>query len=162
MSYCRFSSDNFNCDLYIYEDVSGGFTTHVASNRQRTWIKLFYWITDKRLKFGNYKTRWRRFRLFKIPLFLTHKKIDGAFDGKTFNDDTISDVLKKVDALKRCGYKIPECSYNTIKEECESLIPKCSVCGCTGNHSCNNKVKSTSCELDQCLVCPCCKNKEKK
>ena len=33
MSYCRWSTDNFKCDLYCYEDVNGGFTTHVASNR---------------------------------------------------------------------------------------------------------------------------------
>ena len=33
MSYCRWSSDNWKCDLYCYEDVSGGITTHVAGNR---------------------------------------------------------------------------------------------------------------------------------
>lgn len=29
MSYCRWSSDNFKCDVYVYADVSGGWTTHV-------------------------------------------------------------------------------------------------------------------------------------
>ena len=33
MSYCRWSSDRFQCDLYCYEDASGGWTTHVAGNR---------------------------------------------------------------------------------------------------------------------------------
>lgn len=33
MSYCRFSSDGFNCDVYVYEDCAGGWTTHVAANR---------------------------------------------------------------------------------------------------------------------------------
>lgn len=35
MSYCRWSSDHFECDVYVYEDVSGGWTTHVAGRRQR-------------------------------------------------------------------------------------------------------------------------------
>lgn len=26
MSYCRWSTDDFKCDLYIYEDVAGGWT----------------------------------------------------------------------------------------------------------------------------------------
>src|SRR5687767_6611694 len=34
MSYCRWSTDDFQCDLYCYEDVSGGFTTHVAGRRK--------------------------------------------------------------------------------------------------------------------------------
>ena len=35
MSYCRWSSDFFECDVYVYEDVSGGWTTHVAGRRRK-------------------------------------------------------------------------------------------------------------------------------
>jgi hypothetical protein len=33
MSYCRWSSDSFRCDVYAYEHVGGGFTIHVAGSR---------------------------------------------------------------------------------------------------------------------------------
>jgi len=33
MSYCRFSSNNFSSDLYIYESIDAGFVIHVASSR---------------------------------------------------------------------------------------------------------------------------------
>ena len=33
MSYCRFSSDDWQCDVYVYADVAGGWTTHVAAVR---------------------------------------------------------------------------------------------------------------------------------
>jgi hypothetical protein len=33
MSYCRWSSDFGECDVYVYEDVNGGWTTHVAGRR---------------------------------------------------------------------------------------------------------------------------------
>jgi len=33
MSYCRWSSDNYQCDLYMYEDCSGGWTLHMAGRR---------------------------------------------------------------------------------------------------------------------------------
>jgi hypothetical protein len=35
MSYCRWSSDHFECDVYVYADVSGGWTTHVAGRRRK-------------------------------------------------------------------------------------------------------------------------------
>jgi hypothetical protein len=35
MSYCRWSSDHFECDVYVYEDCSGGWTTHVAGRRRK-------------------------------------------------------------------------------------------------------------------------------
>src|SRR6185369_2318044 len=33
MSYCRWSSDDWRCDLYCYESEDGGWTTHVAGRK---------------------------------------------------------------------------------------------------------------------------------
>jgi hypothetical protein len=33
MSYCRWSSEHFECDVYVYANVSGAWTTHVAGRR---------------------------------------------------------------------------------------------------------------------------------
>lgn len=33
MSYCRFSTDDHTCDVYVYEDAHSGWVTHVAGNR---------------------------------------------------------------------------------------------------------------------------------
>jgi hypothetical protein len=32
MSYCRFSTDNFNSDVYVYESEQG-YVVHIAENR---------------------------------------------------------------------------------------------------------------------------------
>lgn len=34
MSYCRWSSMNFSCDLYVYEHVGGYWAIHVAGRRR--------------------------------------------------------------------------------------------------------------------------------
>lgn len=34
MSYCRWSSDDYQCDIYAYE-AEDGFVVHVASSRKR-------------------------------------------------------------------------------------------------------------------------------
>lgn len=33
MSYCRFGSDQFRCDVYVYESVGDFWAIHVAGNR---------------------------------------------------------------------------------------------------------------------------------
>ena len=33
MSYCRFSSENYHCDIYCYAHVNGGFVTDVTDGR---------------------------------------------------------------------------------------------------------------------------------
>lgn len=33
MSICRWSSDNFQCDLYVWEDYMGGYCSEVAGRR---------------------------------------------------------------------------------------------------------------------------------
>lgn len=33
MSYCRFSSDDWQCDVYVWADVDGGWRTEVAGRR---------------------------------------------------------------------------------------------------------------------------------
>ena len=34
MAYCRWSSNDFQCDIYVYADCTGGYTTHIAANRR--------------------------------------------------------------------------------------------------------------------------------
>lgn len=34
MSYCRWSSDDWQCDVYVYADANGGWTCHVADRRR--------------------------------------------------------------------------------------------------------------------------------
>ena len=35
MSYCRFSDDDFRCELYAYQSVSGRYLLHLAASRIR-------------------------------------------------------------------------------------------------------------------------------
>src|SRR5690348_16129614 len=36
MSYCRWSSDDYQCDVYVWADYAGGYRTEVAG-RRRVW-----------------------------------------------------------------------------------------------------------------------------
>lgn len=109
MSYCRFSSDNGQCDLYCYES-NEGFVTHVACYRQRAWKRLFHFLTDKRMKIPGiaYRPRLTRFYLFGFPRWLTHKRLGLPSDGKMFIDESESLMFERIVGLYIEGYNIPE------------------------------------------------------
>lgn len=97
MSYCRFSTPM--CDLYCYEDVSGGFTTHVAAARH-TKASLAAIKSGELLKAGD--------KMEKIGL---------PHDGESYNDSTIEEFLTRVKALKAAGYMVPDRVIAEIESE---------------------------------------------
>lgn len=113
MSYCRWSSDNWKCDLYCYEDVSGGITTHVAGNRivgdipkvpfilnvdNKTWLKAH----RKQMRFLGKAKR---------------ESIGLPYDGETFNDPDYESFLKRLFHLREAGYNFPDCVIEEVSME---------------------------------------------
>jgi hypothetical protein len=114
MSYCRWSSDDFKCDLYCYEDVSGGFITHVASNRVVGEVP--------RLEWEDLETN--------IDQFMASSKAQSAFletaerrpiglpcDGQRFNDPDLDSFLARLEALRAMGYHLPDYVLEDVRDE---------------------------------------------
>jgi hypothetical protein len=141
MSYCRWSSNNWMCDVYVYADVSGGYTTHIARSR-RAVAPIPDLPLDKVPSFGGklskekremvYPSRlhkacaslafrawalWHRHvhmrSLDRIPL----RPIGGPYDGKTFNDDTPGQCALRLSNLKAMGYAVPQSAIDALWEE---------------------------------------------
>lgn len=115
MSYCRWSSDDFQCDLYCYEHCDGGYMTHVAGNRLVLTTPL-----PKPQPFTpeNMKAWYRRHK--RVERMLKKCKrvpIGGPHDGKSFWDETPQALLDRMLYLKQCGYRVPDYAINTIREE---------------------------------------------
>ncbi|MEE9386376.1 MAG: hypothetical protein V3V08_23425 [Nannocystaceae bacterium] len=106
MSYCRWSTDDFQCDLYIYEDVAGGWTIHVAGNRvlfteelpppvsmfEAGWVErhslVMEWLGDE--------TKHHR-----VDIELPHA-------GECFSEPTPAAAADRCEELKALGYQFPE------------------------------------------------------
>ena len=113
MSYCRWSSMNWKCDLYCYEGT-GGFTTHVAGNRVQgnapellpltappdEWLKAY----RKQLAFLKNAER--------VDIGLPH-------DRETFVDPDLERFLERLMYLREVGYIFPDYVIESIKEEME-------------------------------------------
>ena len=115
MSYCRWSSDDYQCDLYIYEDYLGGWTTHVAAKRRVFKEPLPALVPTTK---DNQDARWARYTLVKRMLDEADLVAIGLpADGKSFNDPTLEDLRDRVKALRDMGYRVPPRVLETIEQE---------------------------------------------
>jgi hypothetical protein len=122
MSYCRWSSDDYRCDLYCYEDVHGGYTTHVASSR-------YDWEPPTPSPYSAEGMK----ALMKKPggsdwaeaSKAYHDKLQAApltpinlpFDGQSFNDPDLISFRQRLTDLRSAGYRFPQDVLDTVDEE---------------------------------------------
>lgn len=146
MSYCRFSSMNWRCDVYVYEDVGGGWTTHVAGRRKvvppipdllcspvsmaiHRWSGC-YW--DRQARKLVYPNRWRAvvYRLWNRLASFWHNRVHmGSLnfipmrpiglrhDGQSFSDPTPIDCAERLERLRAEGYKVPQEAIDALRSE---------------------------------------------
>lgn len=140
MSYCRWSSNNFQCDVYVYADCNGGWTTHVAGNKlvippipeppfsmvivrnaeiDKTSRKLVYQRKRDKL-IANITSH--LYMLLKKPhdwtlAIIPHKNIGLPHDGESFNHETAAECAKHLEYLRGLGYKVPQYAIDALNEE---------------------------------------------
>jgi hypothetical protein len=99
--------------VYAYEDVNGGFTTYIASNRivgdvpevppvgsvsSQQWSQAY----DKQMKYLD---------------TAAHEPIGLPFDGEAFNDPDLESFEQRLRNLSEAGYHVPEHVFQIIAEE---------------------------------------------
>jgi len=115
MSYCRWSTDDYQCDVYVYEDVAGGFTTHVATNRPVYKKDLPPKISDIA---ENFDAFFKRQGIIHDMLENAERKAIGLpHDGETFNDDTAIECAIRLEHLKSIGYNVPQSAIDALRSE---------------------------------------------
>lgn len=125
MSYCRWSSCDFDCDVYVYEDVHGGWTTHVASRRHVIAEPLPEPVRLPR-PFTN-----EQFNAWYARSQAASRAIDAAelvdiglpHDGRTFNDPTPGECADRLEVLREMGYHVPQFPIDALREEAAEVAP---------------------------------------
>lgn len=116
MSYCRWSSDDWKCDLYCYHSCGGGYITHVASQK-------YIDVPVNPHSFGGAAfEKWLDFHEVQMAFLDTAemKEIGLPHDGMSFNDPDLEAFLERVNCLKETGYIVPHWVFEMIEEEIES------------------------------------------
>ena len=120
MSYCRFSCDDWSSDVYCYEDVNGGYTTHVAGNRLVGEVPKVPHILraspDEWTKAHNVQMAWLR--------SAERTLIDLPHAGAMFNDPTPEAAHERLLSLRALGFHVPDHAIEALAEEINPLTKK--------------------------------------
>lgn len=117
MSYCRWSSDNFQCDIYAYES-DNGYEIHVAGYKTvgvppEVDFSLIY-PTQTEESIAEYvrqsqaNSKWLG-ECERVPIGL-------PYDGASFTLDTLDEFYDKLIELREIGYRFPDIVLKAIKE----------------------------------------------
>lgn len=114
MSYCRWSTDDFRCDIYCHESCGGGWDIHVAAVRHRLKnLPPLIPFTPENL------TAW--FERHKKVMAMVHRAkrftIGLPYDGRSYNEPTARDTANRLIELKRVGYNVPQGAIDALLEE---------------------------------------------
>lgn len=114
MSYCRFSDNDFQCDVYCYE-AEGGYVINVAGNRPVldgtlppavafSQDTIDAWLERHRLVMEWVERAERR------PIGL-------PYDGDFFVEPTAAGAANTLQMLKDAGYNVPQYAIDALREE---------------------------------------------
>lgn len=115
MSYCRWSSDNGLCDVYVYESCEGGYVIHVASKRVSDDVPkcdhlLKPNLIHKYMRAKKKQNKWRD-KNPPQPIGLPH-------DGESFGFETPHECANKLIELRGIGYNVPKYAIDELMDDC--------------------------------------------
>lgn len=116
MSYCRWSSDNFRSDVYVYES-SSGWVIHVANRKNVIpCIPSLPWRSNpSKLYIGlwTWSNKLHHLSLRYIPM----RKIGLPADGQSFTLSCPRECADQLCVLRAMGYHVPQYAIDALVEE---------------------------------------------
>ena len=116
MSYCRWSSDDFGCDIYAYQSEFG-YEIHVATNRVQGDIPKIVLPTDFEDKEQLQKCVDAHKAQMKFLETCERREIGLPEDGESFMVETLEEFRDKLLQLRQMGYNFPDYVFERIEEE---------------------------------------------
>lgn len=117
MSYCRFSSDSFRSDVFVYSGT-GGYHILVAQFRCANsfpYPELLPAPEGKRAQERHYKAVAEgRKRWFST---MTRSKIELEHSGETFIVESAQAAIDRLKYLARIGFHVPESALQALADE---------------------------------------------
>lgn len=113
MSYCRFSTNDFQCDVYCYQDCDGGFTIHVASLRY-----VFSQPLPPPVDISDGAAWFARYRIvYEMVNAATQEPIGLTYDGETLRAHSAASCAVCLLTLRNMGYRVPQHAIDELLAE---------------------------------------------
>lgn len=115
MSYCRFSHNDFQCDVYCYQSTSGPYVIAVAAYRlvfkEELPAKVPFSIDAADAWFERHRN------VRELVQAAPKEPIGLPCDGKIFEEWTPGDAANRLQALLDMGYLVPSSAIESLREE---------------------------------------------
>ncbi len=124
MSYVRFS--NRNSDVYVYADVRGGWTTHVAERRRvrESRIRPFLCFhpestTPESERAEVFNREYYRHLVDDNVLraVFGFEDVESEFAGMSYNDPTPGQCADRLEQMRGGGILVPQYAITALREE---------------------------------------------
>ena len=122
MSYCRFSTDDFQCDVYVYADISGGYTCHVKTVKTpmpgERASDIFSDYLEEREKFEEEAEKRYRKRMDRYTEELDGlgEKLPESPFGERFNRKTSDEMADCLVELRNVGFTVPDKAIERLRD----------------------------------------------
>ncbi len=114
MSYCRWSTNDYRCDVYVYQS-SEGWDTHVARHRHEVPDGAFPPPVDPSEDLDGWVLR------SEVVRALIHeaerKPIGLRYDGESYVDATPGECADRLEQLRALGYRVPQSAIDSLRAE---------------------------------------------
>jgi len=112
MSYCRWSSDDYQCDVYVYES-SDGYETLVATRRP-----VFAEPLPPPLESWSVSAWMDRHRVVSAMLErATYVAIDLTGAGASYCNDTPGECADLLERLRADGFNVPQDAIDALRDD---------------------------------------------
>jgi hypothetical protein len=122
MSYCRWSSDDWQCDVYVYAHVDGGWATHVAGRR---WIFTVELPPPTPLPRGFSHDQFTAWYQRHREVMRLHGEVDKGHwlelpepeGGIDYMHRTAGECADNLERLRAAGFNVPQYAIDELREE---------------------------------------------
>jgi len=120
MSYCRWSSDAYQCDIYAFAHVQGTWEVWVAANRHVSTTPRPV-VPSMPVPHAN-PTEWVTWSAGQVSTsqWLAQcdlKPIGLSCDGEQFSLGSPGEAADKMEELRALGYNVPQYAIDALREE---------------------------------------------
>lgn len=126
MSYCRWSSDDFQSDIYCYQNIHSGYTVMIAGMKHVLKEPLpppiDFMDSKGKIDFEKYREYIKRDDMVMgIIKRANLVKIGLPEDGKTYHFETPIETITALKMLRDMGYRVPQKAIDELEKEAASL-----------------------------------------
>lgn len=117
MSYCRWSTDDYQCDVYAYENMDGNVHISVAAMRHDLESSVLPRPAPVNITDGVEEFVLRQSEFMQFLETCLVRPIGLPCDGDRYIFTDKAEAADKLQELKDMGYNVPENAINALKEE---------------------------------------------